>query len=190
MSFLARIWQRLRAPTGYVGRDLEGNRFYEFPSSSSDPRRTKRTVKYFDPEVVWQYVGGGRRLPIQWSAWLTHTRHYPPTLEELQADLARQRRVLANVSLIEARDQEERAQMRRLHAAGTAPAIADSPNREAEPLTGKEPTQSLMGSETRPPEAQQRSGQQQALPRIPIPNSGSYEPQSWAPRARRRGGES
>jgi hypothetical protein len=56
---------------------------------------------------MWKYIGGGKRLPIQWSAWLTHTRFHPPTIEELQADSRRQQRVLANVALIEAKDRAE-----------------------------------------------------------------------------------
>jgi hypothetical protein len=66
-----------------------------------DPTRKKRIVEYCDPEDVWKYIGGGKRLPgmfltfflygphhmfdtcitVQWSAWLTHTRPDPPSLE-------------------------------------------------------------------------------------------------------------
>jgi len=60
------------------------------------------------------YTGGGKRLPIQWSAWLAHTRPHPPTIEELQADVARQQRVLANVALIEARDRAEEQERMKL----------------------------------------------------------------------------
>jgi len=56
---------------------------------------------------MWKYTGGGKRLPIQWSAWLTHTRLYPPTIDELQADIRRQQRVFANVALIEAKNRAE-----------------------------------------------------------------------------------
>ncbi|TFY69320.1 hypothetical protein EVG20_g3206 [Dentipellis fragilis] len=80
-----------------------GNKYYEYPSSTDDPRRTKRRVKYKDYEDVWAYVSGSRRIPVQWTSWLTHTRHHPPTLEELRVDIARQRRVLANAAVIDAR---------------------------------------------------------------------------------------
>lgn len=62
--------------------------------------RTKRTIEYRTEADKWDYIGGARRLPgiwstlgyityptkhasmlVQWSAWLTHTRHRPPTLE-------------------------------------------------------------------------------------------------------------
>lgn len=61
---------------------LPGNKFYESPSpigahvrhlqladfsepsllSYIDPERTKRTVQYRNPEDVWNYIGGGKRL--------------------------------------------------------------------------------------------------------------------------------
>ncbi|KAH9962945.1 hypothetical protein BC827DRAFT_1196051 [Russula dissimulans] len=40
-------------------------------------------------EGMWNYIGGARRLPVQWVSWLSHTRRDPPTLEELRADLER-----------------------------------------------------------------------------------------------------
>ncbi|KAJ7927526.1 hypothetical protein B0H13DRAFT_1970761, partial [Mycena leptocephala] len=106
MSFLRRIVQSLRRSNYYVGRDLEGNRYYEHPSLLDDPR-PRRSVKYSDSDNVWKYIGGNRRLAVQWSSWLTHTRPDPPTLEELQTDLIRQERVRRNVALLDARDQEE-----------------------------------------------------------------------------------
>jgi NADH dehydrogenase [ubiquinone] 1 alpha subcomplex assembly factor 2 len=70
--------------------------------------RSKRTVKYRKNEDMWTYVASGKRLPglylhcyvlvsdltfplllilscllcaVQWSAWLTHTRPDPPSIE-------------------------------------------------------------------------------------------------------------
>jgi len=72
---------------------------------------------------MWKYTGGGKRLPIQWSAWLAHTRPHPPTIEELQADIARQQRVLANVALIEARDRAEEQERLRIRQEDTQKAL-------------------------------------------------------------------
>ncbi|KAJ7664318.1 hypothetical protein B0H17DRAFT_1091984, partial [Mycena rosella] len=80
MSFVRRLVQRLRRPNYFVGKDLEGNRYFEHPSVLDDPR-PKRTVKYSGSGDMWTYVGGSRRLAVQWSSWLTHTRPDPPTLE-------------------------------------------------------------------------------------------------------------
>jgi hypothetical protein len=30
---------------------------------------------------LWEYPGAQRRLPVQWTAWLTHTRARPPTVD-------------------------------------------------------------------------------------------------------------
>ncbi|KAG6335235.1 hypothetical protein ID866_3861 [Astraeus odoratus] len=51
-------------------------------------------------------------VAVQWSAWLTHTRRDPPTIEELRADLVRQKRVQMNAALLEAKEREERASVR------------------------------------------------------------------------------
>ena len=57
-----------------------GNRFYERPSPNGkntlqvglfltwcsmhlDSTRTTRSIEYRDPEEVWKYTGGGKRLP-------------------------------------------------------------------------------------------------------------------------------
>ncbi|KAM6503624.1 hypothetical protein JOM56_000567 [Amanita muscaria] len=111
MSFLRRIWQSLRNPVIYAGRDLEGNKFYEYPASSPDPRRARRAVQYKHPNDMWDYIGGGKRLAVQWYSWLSHTRRDPPTIKELEDDLARQIRIRSNASMIEARDNDERARM-------------------------------------------------------------------------------
>ncbi|ETW77965.1 hypothetical protein HETIRDRAFT_27404, partial [Heterobasidion irregulare TC 32-1] len=73
-----------------------------------DPRRTRRRVEY-NVGDMWSYVGNARRLPVQWTSWLSHTRRIPPTLDELQADLERQRRILMKAALIEVCDREEQA---------------------------------------------------------------------------------
>ncbi|KAF8814744.1 hypothetical protein BYT27DRAFT_6958982 [Phlegmacium glaucopus] len=122
MSFMTRLWNAIRNPIRCVGRDLEGNRFYERPSPN-ELTRPIRSIQYRDPEDMWKYTGGGKRLPIQWSAWLAHTRPHPPTIQELQADIARQQRVRDNVALIEARDRAEDQERLRLRQEDTQIAL-------------------------------------------------------------------
>ncbi|RDB29916.1 NADH-ubiquinone oxidoreductase assembly factor N7BML [Hypsizygus marmoreus] len=190
MSFISRIIQRFRAPLRYVGRDLEGNRFYEHPSSSSDPRRTKRTVQYHKPDDMWKYIGGGKRIPVQWSAWLTHTRPNPPSLEELQTDMARQQRVTANVALIEARDRAELAERVRLEAPTPETTIRpDSDTTAEEPLQQQEeaPPDATSDTPSLTPEQRRQMEREKALPKMAT-SADPYEPQPWTPRARTRGG--
>ncbi|KAF7318898.1 hypothetical protein HMN09_00225600 [Mycena chlorophos] len=79
-SLLRALVNRFRGRGFLVGRDFEGNRFYEHPSLVDDPR-PRRSVKYRTSDDMYKYIGGQRRLAVQWSAWLTHTRRDPPTLE-------------------------------------------------------------------------------------------------------------
>ncbi|KAJ7741409.1 hypothetical protein DFH07DRAFT_837975 [Mycena maculata] len=172
MSFFRRIVQSLRRPNYFVGRDLEGNRYYERPSVLEDPR-PKRSVKYRDSENVWKYIGGNRRLAVQWSAWLTHTRPDPPTFEELQADLVRQERVRRNVALLEARDREED----RLRLAAQSAVMSPPP---ATPLVDTSPP---------PPEpaaVEPEKPKPKPLPAMPS-STKSDEPESWSPQIAPRG---
>lgn len=180
-----------------------------------DPRRTKRTVQYNNPEDVWQYIGGGKRLPsaypksnyttIQrtlhssvvvlvdtYAAQRSNTRGTCPVKillrsnstcfqpsQELQADMARQQRVLANVALIEARDRVERAEILRLETAalfdhGTK--ALPTPGAERKPL---EEPQLATNEAPDPPRPQQKN----PLPKMA---TDSFEPQTWTPRARTR----
>ncbi|KAF8916365.1 hypothetical protein CPB85DRAFT_1289384 [Mucidula mucida] len=161
-SFLTRLWRTIRHPTGFVGRDLEGNLYFERKNPVPEARRPKRTVKYHSTEMYWDYIGGRRRLPAQWSAWLSHTRIGPPSMEELQLDWARQQKLKMNVAMIEQRDREDRLRF-------AEPSI--NPNHEQP--TSPEPVQAQT-----PPTVKE-------LPKMPAQDN--YEPEVWAPRARTRG---
>ncbi|OSD01483.1 hypothetical protein PYCCODRAFT_521108 [Trametes coccinea BRFM310] len=198
MSFLFRLFRRLRTPRGFVGRDLEGNQYFEYPGTNSD--RTKRIVKYAAGKDMWEYVGGRKRLAIQWSAWLTHTRKHPPTIEELHADLERQRRVLFNAAMIEAREREEAARIAASQQQNThhvqAPAAQDdlaSAATAAQAPSHQAPLklENLIPASGRASdvEAQSRTTEvpsEQPSPWKPPPRD---EPHSWQPRVSvKRGG--
>jgi NADH dehydrogenase [ubiquinone] 1 alpha subcomplex assembly factor 2 len=99
-------------------------------------------------------------------------------------DVARQQRVLVNVALIEARDQQERAQMLRLNAATTPATPGTNDNMSEITSPPDEPLQAQPSSHSPSPDA--RPSDRRQIPTSPEP----YAPQSWAPRARKRGGES
>ncbi|KIM86760.1 hypothetical protein PILCRDRAFT_314793 [Piloderma croceum F 1598] len=177
MALFRRVWQKLLRPSYLAGRDLQGNRFYERPSTSDDPRRTKRAIEYRSENDKWDYIGGARRLPVQWSAWLTHTRQAPPTIEELQADVQRQQRVLRNASLIEANDQQERARLRQVGA-------SDMRQHTSE-ISDQPPPKKMPYNISQTPLSQSHVDQFTSdLPKT-CPDR-SDEPQSWTPRARSR----
>ncbi|KAJ7634779.1 hypothetical protein FB45DRAFT_909836 [Roridomyces roridus] len=165
MSILRRIFSSFRRQTYYVGRDLEGNRYFERPSLVDDPR-PKRSVEYADSGDMWKYVGGQRRLVVQWSSWLTHTRPDPPTLDELQADLIRQERIRRNVALLEARDREDE----RLR-------LASVPQRMAPSVATPDPA-AVVEEPAKPAPTR--------LPKMPS-STKSDEPESWTPHTAARG---
>ncbi|OJA12160.1 hypothetical protein AZE42_12778 [Rhizopogon vesiculosus] len=175
MSIARRLWQRILKPTHFVGRDLEGNTYFEHPNANDG--RSKRTVKYRRNEDMWTYIASGKRLPVQWSTWLTHTRPDPPTTEELQADLARQQRVKMNAAILEVKDQEERANRTRLVA----------PSLHSETKKGS-PSASQNVSTSQKLERPESDHRQERQTRDPWAEAtkGSDEPRSWSPVARRR----
>ncbi|KAI0366829.1 hypothetical protein BV20DRAFT_971339 [Pilatotrama ljubarskyi] len=140
---------------------------------------------------MWEYVGGQKRLPVQWTAWLAHTRPHPPTLEELQADLERQRRILFNVAMIEAREREQAARIAASQQPATphlqAPSVQknEPPEEKAAPaqteqrLSQPSPTEPRAASERTAPSAERAS------PWKPPPPD---EPHTWQPRAAVRRG--
>ncbi|KAL0575366.1 hypothetical protein V5O48_006617 [Marasmius crinis-equi] len=187
MSLIRRIWRAITRPTGFVGRDLEGNSFYERAGANSSGR-TRRIVKYRRAEDQWMYIGGQRRLPIQWTSWLSHTRANPPTLQELQLDLLRQQRVQQNVAMIQAADDAERREQQMLLQAGpTITEAASQPQAERQdPSPSPAQSQSVnLAAVEHPPASSKKA------PSKPLPQTGpdEYKPESWSPRvAVQRGG--
>ncbi|KAG1753641.1 uncharacterized protein EDB91DRAFT_409925 [Suillus paluster] len=176
MSIVRRLWERILKPSYFVGKDLEGNKYFECPNT--DKGRSKRTVKYRKNEDMWAYVASGRRLPVQWSAWLTHTRPIPPTIEELQADLARQQRVKINAAILEAKYQTESADRGRV-------AVPPSHNSEIEAQSPSASQNVPMDQKLEPQESDQRPKSQTRDPWAEA-SKGSDEPRSWTPVSRRR----
>ncbi|KAF8552098.1 hypothetical protein OG21DRAFT_197254 [Imleria badia] len=174
-SIVRRVLQRFMKPTYLVGRDLEGNTYYEHPNANEG--RAKRTVQYQRSDDMWTYIASGKRLPVQWNAWLTHTRLDPPSIEELETDMARQRRVQMNAAILEARDREERERMARLAQP------SGSHSQISEPRLEKEPQQ----TRSEPPVGTRSDS-------VPTPvrdpwaeaKKGSDVPESWSPVVRRK----
>ncbi|KAF8438062.1 hypothetical protein L210DRAFT_3545355 [Boletus edulis BED1] len=127
---------------------------------------------------MWTYIASGKRLSVQWNAWLTHTRSDPPSIEELKADLERQHRVQMNAAILEARDKEEREHMVRLaQPPGSHPPVPELRLGEAPEQTRTEPSvhtrsDSAPSSTVRDPWAEVKRG--------------SDEPQPWTPVVRRK----
>ncbi|EIM85060.1 uncharacterized protein STEHIDRAFT_122959 [Stereum hirsutum FP-91666 SS1] len=167
--------------------------------------RTKRKVVYRDGSDMWTYIGGQRRLPIQWSAWLSHTRPDPPSIEELEADIIRQQRVLHNARVIEARIAQERVQAQLAAMPQPKPQLLLSEERNT-PVSSQ-PTPSVQvglsqQSPTPEPTAQANAVEEPYVPEAPpqqlsyatpkrsgLPKTGKdqdWQPQSWQPAPARK----
>ncbi|KZT04467.1 uncharacterized protein LAESUDRAFT_703458 [Laetiporus sulphureus 93-53] len=190
MSFIRRIWQKLVKPSYLVGRDIAGNKFYEYPGEIQDPRKTKRIVKYREGHDMQDFISGHKRLAVQWTSWLTHTRMNPPTLEELHADLERQRRVLMRAALIEARDREQRPAMRISPPQPGVEREMNSLSAQGQQHSSAQASSPELHSKSHVPKATRPRETTQYLPVHPSEYRAppADEPQPWSPRTIRRGG--
>jgi NADH:ubiquinone oxidoreductase subunit len=69
----------------FQGSDLDGNYYFEDASVG----KGKRTIVYADGRNhISQYNPDS--IPVEWQAWLRHTRNDPPTIQELGLNLRQQ----------------------------------------------------------------------------------------------------
>ncbi|KAJ1730727.1 hypothetical protein LPJ61_002868 [Coemansia biformis] len=89
-------WKALRLPWRrdvLAGADFDGNMYFErFVRGAHRPRRL---VVYRERLPLSEY--SDTTIPVQWQAWMRHTRAQPPALAELAEDARRRERVAANV---------------------------------------------------------------------------------------------
>lgn len=71
----------------FIGKDLQGNCYFEGQlGSTGRPKRSVEATVSHD-----QYTN--EAIPVQWQAWLKHTRQDTPTVAELQQDEARRLKI-------------------------------------------------------------------------------------------------
>ncbi|KAJ2788774.1 hypothetical protein H4R20_007306 [Coemansia guatemalensis] len=89
-------WKALRLPWRkdvLAGTDLDGNLYFERLARGA--YRSRRHVLYRKNISVDEY--SDKTIPVQWQAWMRHTRDQAPTVAELIQDMRRQERVAENV---------------------------------------------------------------------------------------------
>ncbi|KAI8326956.1 hypothetical protein EDC96DRAFT_544852 [Choanephora cucurbitarum] len=67
-----------------IGYDLQGNEYWDCPNPLGG--RMKRWVQLAEVGNNDHTVFHQNKLPVQWQAWLRHTRNTVPTMEELVLD--------------------------------------------------------------------------------------------------------
>ncbi|GAA6015324.1 hypothetical protein JCM10207_008948 [Rhodosporidiobolus poonsookiae] len=135
----------------WQGADLEGNQFYErpHPEYPDEWRKNKRYVEYAVARPLSDY--DYQSIPVQWTSWLRRTRRAPPSLQELQVDLARQIRLQDNVARLADEYREEKLRlaesdrMARLQAPELAEGIAPDAPTQQEGLPVKDGGMGLGG---------------------------------------------
>ncbi|TYJ58026.1 hypothetical protein B9479_001118 [Cryptococcus floricola] len=110
-------------PKGLAGYDLQGNRYFELPNPMGG--RLKRSVEYAINRDIAEYGRAELKPPVQWRAWLSHTRSDAPSRQELEKDLYRQNDLLPKIAAIEAREREERIRQGYLLPDGSEPEKSD-----------------------------------------------------------------
>ncbi|KAI9193039.1 uncharacterized protein BJ171DRAFT_535092 [Polychytrium aggregatum] len=99
-------WRRDR----FVGYDLDGNMYFEGPPIREGTHYPRRRVAYADGrEHFDQYEPNS--IPVQWQAWMRHTRPAEPTIQELIASEEQKQRTLQLAHELDRQWDEQRAQL-------------------------------------------------------------------------------
>ncbi|KAJ2610537.1 hypothetical protein H4S08_003570 [Coemansia sp. RSA 1365] len=96
-------WKALRLPWRkdvLAGTDLDGNLYFE--RLVRGVNRPRRRVLYRKNITVDEY--SDKIIPVQWQAWMRHTRVQAPTMAELVLDMRRQERVAENARRLALKD--------------------------------------------------------------------------------------
>ncbi|KAH9248459.1 hypothetical protein BASA81_013858 [Batrachochytrium salamandrivorans] len=145
--------------TLYVGSDLDGNMYFEGPPVREGISLSRRSIEYADGRShISQYEPNA--IPVQWQAWLRHTRTTAPTQQELMDEISHRRFIQQRVQEIATADLEAT----RFAAEGSGP---------------------LLNSGTTEACAEETSGLQPHLSSPVSPHKtnrdNSFAPESWQP---------
>ncbi|WWC63652.1 uncharacterized protein I303_106257 [Kwoniella dejecticola CBS 10117] len=167
MSGVFGVVRKFFRPKGLIGYDLQGNKYFEIPNPAGG--RMKRFVQYKKNRDLAEYSRSELKPPVQWRAWLSHTRVEPPTLEELEFDHSRQQDLQPKIAAIEAREREERIRQGYLLPDGTVPGASQA--QIAGPSTPSERAARLKGvadgiGHSRSGSTPSRNPQEQPQPQI------------------------
>ncbi|KAG2221776.1 hypothetical protein INT45_003416 [Circinella minor] len=169
-----------------VGWDLTGNEYWEMPNPNHPKGRWKRWVQMKEggDDVG---VFSENQLPVQWQAWLRHTRYEPPAIQELVKEQQRLTRLQQKVRQLEVQADEERERL----AVAAANEIQEQQQQYRQPLKVE---QSQKAEENEDYKKSQEEQQQQQREKEKSAEAGSrpegqgetFVPGSWSPTASRR----
>ncbi|KAJ5569981.1 uncharacterized protein N7459_009411 [Penicillium hispanicum] len=177
-------WKSFRLPwrkSFLVGNDLAGNTFWEF-KDVMNANRYRRIVK-FDPKTHY----GDVQVTPQWHQWLRYVREHPPSIEEQQQDVLRQRQIKELARLADERWASKPSFLDKPQTQQPAPAMESSEvtvnaasEDAATPAPGASASQQAPAAESKP--------QKEPNPwaRADNKNPGdSWQPEPWTPTSQR-----
>ncbi|ORX56440.1 hypothetical protein DM01DRAFT_1366805 [Hesseltinella vesiculosa] len=94
-----------------IGTDLDGNEYWEMPNPLGG--RPKRWVQMKDHDDYAVY--NQNLLPVQWQAWLRHTRPVAPTTQELIREVQRRNLIQQRAKQLEQDWQQRKQQLQQEH---------------------------------------------------------------------------
>ncbi|KAI8098663.1 uncharacterized protein BX664DRAFT_381348 [Halteromyces radiatus] len=116
-----------------VGTDLDGNEYWEMPSPLGGRYKRWVQMKEHDDYAVFNQ----NQLPVQWQAWLRHTRTEAPSLQELVQE---QRRRLIIQERAKKLDEEWQQRKLQLKAEQEEAARIEESRQQSESSNSTEPT--------------------------------------------------
>ncbi|KAI9293077.1 hypothetical protein K502DRAFT_53049 [Neoconidiobolus thromboides FSU 785] len=111
-----------------IGRDLEGNNYYE-EERDGFPRRT---VELAQKQLHLGQISSAD-LAVQWRSWLRHTRRDPPSIEELEAYEIQKNRTIERAKVLELEWQKKKLLISNKVEQANKPKIKDNESKVVNP---------------------------------------------------------
>ncbi|ORZ02271.1 hypothetical protein BCR43DRAFT_509456 [Syncephalastrum racemosum] len=183
LARLKEVYKTTRFPwkkQALVGVDLNGNEYYDMPNPNHLGRwkRWVQMKEISDDHAVFQED----QLPVQWQAWLRHTRHEAPTIQELLREQQRRLRLAEKVRQLEAIEEQRKAKpsMQIPEKQAEQPSPEPKLEEKQEPLKQESPEQE-------PPKQEKPKKRAEEVPNAEPTGSGeTFVPGAWTPTSPRR----
>ncbi|CAO0789713.1 unnamed protein product [Mucor circinelloides] len=146
-----------------IGYDLKGNEYWDCPNPLGG--RMKRWVQMVDDSENDLTVFHENKLPVQWQAWLRHTRTVAPTIQELVQEERRKALVQERAKALDQEWEQRKLELQK---------IQDDEQREVDRLAALES------------EKEQKDKEEAAKSSRPSGTGDTFSPGEWNPTSSRR----
>ncbi|KAI8645961.1 hypothetical protein BD408DRAFT_360498 [Parasitella parasitica] len=147
-----------------VGYDLKGNEYWDCPNPLGG--RMKRWVQMADDSENDLTVFYQNKLPVQWQAWLRHTRTAAPTTQELVQEVKRRALVQERAKALDQEWEQRKLKLQK---------IQDDEQKESDRLAALENAEKTQKDKEMPAKSTRPSG-----------TGDTFSPGEWNPTSSRR----